>query len=351
MLIDDGLPGGLSFPYFNSNNLVQMRNFIEDEATCGMSFPMTGVVKPVLETKSTCQVPKGNFVQLNGRVANKDSIPNALFYAWDRVDPGSAKFTDDNVPRFVPRYPTTGSTARFLPNLYLASFGIGGQLEEIPPSADVPGDDSMTFRFVARSRFSKTETVGDFDASLAGTFGYRDLQLTYKSGETPLKFVSTGTFTVGQTAEVSWTGGTGLTSQVELLLAVNTMQKKPSYSYDNDVHDLDWISLGVFPNNGATAITVPPLDNPNGRDVSLMIRSIDSADGSSLDCYFFDLKSVGVIQGCEGGTCPGSCGDGTCNIGTENCNSCSQDCGEWYVLCLFCFEVLTSFSKYNVLNR
>lgn len=299
-----------------------IRNFVQGEAsTCGTTFTIPGIV-PTVSTKTSCTVPKGNFVQLDGTVTNS---PGPAWYAFDRVDPGLASYTDTNVPRFTPRFPTQRSSKRFLPNLYLASYGLGTQLEEIPPKAEVAGDVQMTFRFVARTRFSASadQTVPGFDASLAGTFGYQDMTLLYRSSESPLKILTTGNFVTKSSVAVTWSGGTGLTDQVELLIAINTMQQVDNYEYETVVKDLDWISMGVFPNNGAATATVPDI-NPGSNTVNFMIRSKDSNDSSPNLCYFFDLKPVQVQQQC---TTNCACGDGTCDAALETCTTCPADCG------------------------
>jgi len=278
-----------------------MRNFIEEVATCGRSFN-TGAVKPIMDTKSSCTVPKGSYVHVGGRVANQADMTGPLYFAWDRVDVGFASYTNTDVPRFVPRFPTQRSSSRFLPNLYLLNYPIDGYLEEIAPKADVPGTNTMTFRFIARTSFDATETIADFDAALAGTFGFKDLALTYSTSDTPL-IITSANFASPEQVTVNWMGGAVLTDQVELLVALNTMREVPAFEYEDDVKDLDWIALGVFPNSGsATAVTVPVLSNPDLLPMVLMIRSTDSGDAQSTDCYFFDLISCTSDFSCGGPT-------------------------------------------------
>jgi hypothetical protein len=143
-----------SDPFLNSKQLVTMRTFIE-EAQCGESFDIinadgVAAVKPIMDTFATCTVPKGNYVHLGGRVQNKNLMTKDVFFAWDRVDPGAEDYLDEDVPRFAPREPTTRSSSRFLPSMYILSFGFS-TLEEIAPRATVSSDDVMTFRFVGRT--------------------------------------------------------------------------------------------------------------------------------------------------------------------------------------------------------
>jgi len=261
-----------------------MKTFVQQKGTCGTTFTIPGSV-PVLDTKSTCTVPKGNFVQLGGSLTN---AAGPVWYSWDRVDPGAANYNDLNVPRFVPRFPTQRSAVRFLPNMYLITTGLGTQKEEIPPKATVAGDNPMTFRFIARTRFDPaTSAATAFDAALSGTFGYKDMALTYKKSEAPLTIISAGALVTNQQTTVTWTGATGLTNQVELLIAPNTMSAIASdaFKYETDIVDLVWTSLGVFPNNGAATATVPTFANPNSNPVVLMVRSKDSNDAASNNWY------------------------------------------------------------------
>ena len=266
-----------------------MRSNIQGPFTCGTQFVIPGAV-PTVSTKSFCQVPKGNYVQLDGRVS-AESGP--VWFAWDRVDAGAADYNDLNIPRFVPHFPTQRSSIRFLPNMYLLSFGLGTQKEEIPPKASVAGVDLMTFRFIARTRFDATATVANFDAALAGTFGYKDMTLTYLSSVNPLTLTvfPTDNFETSKQVTVNWTGGSGLTNNIEMLIAINTMQQVQDFDYEKDVVDLDWISMGVFPNNGAATVTVPAL-NPGSQPINVMIRSKNINDPETDDCYFFDMKTI-----------------------------------------------------------
>lgn len=284
-----------------------MRSFVErklsQDLTCGSAIDLP-VTKPIVDTDSICTVPKGNYVQLSGRVINSEST-GPVWFAWDRIDPGEADYNDINVPRFVPRFPTQRSAKRFLPNLYLISYGLGSQLEEIHPNFSVDGDVEMGFRFTARTRFNEDDTVSSFDTSLAGTFGFKDMTLNYTQTDEPLTITSVGNFVSAQSVSVTWTGGTILAAEVELLIALNTMVEVADYDYETDVKDLDWISMGVFPNNGVATVTVPPLANPDALPVSFMIRSKGTGD----DCFFFDMIMV-TLQDCGSNCGANSCGDG-----------------------------------------
>jgi hypothetical protein len=276
--------------YFHSVSLLEMRTSIQGPFTCGTEFAITGAL-PTVTTKATCEVPKGNYVQLDGRV---DVQSGPVWYAWDRVDPGPANYNDLNIPRFVPHFPTQRSSKRFLPNMYLLSFGLGTQKEEIPPKANVAGDTNMIFRLIARTRFDTTATVANFDASLAGTFGFQDMALIYRASVAPLTITATGNFETTKQVTVNWTGGNGLTNFVELMIAINTMPQVLDFDYEKDVVDLNWISMGVFPNIGTATATVPTL-NPGLQPINFMIRSKDTTNPFPDDCYFFDMKTVPLV--------------------------------------------------------
>eukprot|EP00514_Thraustochytrium_sp_LLF1b_P002589 CAMPEP_0184520986 /NCGR_PEP_ID=MMETSP0198_2-20121128/7468_1 /TAXON_ID=1112570 /ORGANISM="Thraustochytrium sp., Strain LLF1b" /LENGTH=901 /DNA_ID=CAMNT_0026911637 /DNA_START=38 /DNA_END=2743 /DNA_ORIENTATION=+ len=269
--------------HFNSINLEQMRAFIETQVAdgCGEAFA-TGKDRPVVSTQAgLCVVPKGNFVQLSGRVENMD--PTTVTYAWDRVDPGFKRYTDVNVPRFRPWSPGP-SPSRFLPNMYYLTYGLGTQLGEIPPKASVPGDDEMTFRFVARTKSQSDLGQSPFDIGPVGAFDFKDVEVHYKSSEEPLMITSQLTeLVVGNEVDITWTGGT-LSGYVEILLAVNTMFEAFNFRYELDLKDLEWVSVASVPNNGSATITVPQLTSSLFQQVNLMIRSTGNED-----CYFFDL--------------------------------------------------------------
>eukprot|EP00514_Thraustochytrium_sp_LLF1b_P004422 CAMPEP_0184513330 /NCGR_PEP_ID=MMETSP0198_2-20121128/3366_1 /TAXON_ID=1112570 /ORGANISM="Thraustochytrium sp., Strain LLF1b" /LENGTH=879 /DNA_ID=CAMNT_0026903433 /DNA_START=38 /DNA_END=2674 /DNA_ORIENTATION=+ len=324
--------------HFNSINLEQMRAFIETQVAdgCGEAFA-TGKDRPVVSTQAgLCVVPKGNFVQLSGRVENMD--PTTVTYAWDRVDPGFKRYTDVNVPRFRPWSPgpspsrflpnmyylTYGlgtqlgsgledyldldiprfrpwspgpSPSRFLPNMYYLTLGLGTQLGEIPPKASVPGDDEMTFRFVARTKSQSDLGQSPFDIGPVGAFDFKDVEVHYKSSEEPLMITSQLTeLVVGNEVDITWTGGT-LSGYVEILLAVNTMFEAFNFRYELDLKDLEWVSVASVPNNGSATITVPQLTSSLFQQVNLMIRSTGNED-----CYFFDLVPRLTFVGGTNGT-------------------------------------------------
>eukprot|EP00934_Nitzschia_sp_Nitz4_P001877 Nitzschia sp. Nitz4//scaffold71_size96697//29386//32241//NITZ4_004690-RA/size96697-processed-gene-0.108-mRNA-1//1//CDS//3329557232//1877//frame0 len=272
-------------PYYNSHVLVTMRQFVEDRASaysCGTSVPMTGVVQPMMSTQATCTVPRGNYVQLGGSIQNAASITGDTFIAWDRVDPGYEDYADLNVARFAPLTPSPRSLLRFLPNMYVLSFNPTQQVEIEPK--DGYGDQTMTFRFIGRTKYHDTDTYSSFDIANAGTFGYTDMDLTYDDDLTPLSWSSPpATLTGNDVVTFTWSGGTG--ANVELLVALNTMTEVASPDFDEVVEDLDFVSMGVFPNTGSASATVPQMTNPSNLPMNLMIRS-----GSS-ECYFFDLAA------------------------------------------------------------
>jgi hypothetical protein len=288
--------------YFHGINIVTMRNHIESQVaakSCGSAEVLSA--KPEMDTLSTYTVPKGNYVQLGGRVSNTGAWdPENIFYAWDRVDTNEESYLDLNVPRFRSHEPTTRSALRFLPNLYLLSYDLvdaGGQLEERPPQDGVgAGNKVMMFRFIGRTMYSPGATAIPTNmASLAGQFGWTDLELTYDEADAPLQFspatlsslASTG-LTGGVSSTFSWSGGTIHTDNVEILIATNTMEDEGlGYDYDTDVDDLEWVSMGVFVNSDGTATaTVPTLI---GTTAVLMIRSINRSEPTNTDVYFFDL--------------------------------------------------------------
>jgi len=272
-----------SVPHFNSVNLAQMRDFIEGKVAdgCGETF-FTGRERPVVSTKAKqCVAPKGNYVQLSGQAQNMDS--NSLSYAWDRVDLGYKDFTDVNVPRFRPWSPGP-SPSRFLPNMYYLTYGLGQQMGEVPPNPNVPGDEEMTFRFIARSKYERTAEQSSFDIKDVGAFGFQDVSVQYIANEEPLVITSQLLeLEVGTTVNVTWTGGS-LSSSVKIMLAVNVMTQVSYFRYEEHVKDLEWVSIATVPNNGSTVVTIPELTTSPGQEVNLMLRSTGNED-----CYFFDL--------------------------------------------------------------
>lgn len=270
-------------PWFNSHALVIMQDYLESDpvARCETAELMASP-RPVMQTAGTCTVPKGNFVQLAGSIANPNDLDSEVFIAWDRVDSGYEDFTNTSVARFAPREPTTRSMARFLPNMYILSYA-PDQLEEIAPR-DGGGDQQMTFRFIGRTSYdpSATETQ-TFSADLAATFGYKDLTLIFKDDIQPLKFTNyPSTLKELDSVEIGWTGGSIL-DMIEIRVAVNTLTRVSSPDYDHAVEDLEFVSMGIFSNTGSAQVQVPRLTNPGGLLLNLMIAS-----GTS-ECYFFDL--------------------------------------------------------------
>ena len=268
-------------PWFNSASLYAMTEYVEN-LSCGTSYLLPNRPRPLMETLSTCEVPKGNYVQLSGTIGNYPA--NEIFVAWDRVDPGPESFLDLNVSRFAPRQPSTRSRSIFLPNMYILSF-LPDQKEEIAPM-DGGGDKTMTFRFVGRTSFSLTSTYSSgFNVDLAGTWGWKDLSLRYRDGKNPLRITSPtapAMLREGDYVDIRWTGG-GSTDVIEVLIAINTMTQVPQPDFNTVVEDLDFRWLGTSSNNGTLRVRVPFIDNPDGRPLNLMVRS------GVPNCYFFDL--------------------------------------------------------------
>ena len=280
-----------SDPYFNSNNLVAMRALIQSRASggCGVATAIPNAVVSTVSVPATCTLPKGNFLQLNGALTN-NAQETQMRFAWDRVDTGFRDFTVKTTADFRPWTPTK-STRRFLPNMYYLTFR-GPQIGEVAPLASIAGDEKMTFRFIARTRYVTTATAPSFDISLAGTFGYADTAVTFSKAHTPLLITSQpSALASGQSLALTWTGAATLTSNVEALVALVSMFNRTSqadFKYETDVKDLEWVSLGVVPNNGAATLTVPALPGATeGAKVNLMLRSVGTDS-----CYFFDMRPL-----------------------------------------------------------
>eukprot|EP00514_Thraustochytrium_sp_LLF1b_P011587 CAMPEP_0184550760 /NCGR_PEP_ID=MMETSP0199_2-20130426/21969_1 /TAXON_ID=1112570 /ORGANISM="Thraustochytrium sp., Strain LLF1b" /LENGTH=802 /DNA_ID=CAMNT_0026945733 /DNA_START=46 /DNA_END=2451 /DNA_ORIENTATION=+ len=287
-----------SDPNFNGINLEAMRGLIDSRVAggCGEVFDVAGS-RPVMETNAgTCVVPKGNYVQLAGRVANLPA--DSVKYAWDRVDLGYEDYTNTNVARFRPWGPGS-SPARFLPNMYYLTFGLGSQLGELPPKDSVSGDKTMTFRFIGRTKYERDAEQSSFDPNSIGAFGFVDTNVRYDSSEAPLTITSSlSSLTVGASQQISWTGGS-LASTVEIMIAVNTMTEVNDFRYEDDVKDLDWVSVAVVQNTGSATVTIPQVANSANQEVNLMIRSTGNED-----CYFFDLVPRLSFVGGTTGTAP-----------------------------------------------
>jgi hypothetical protein len=280
-----------SDPYFNSNNLVAMRALIRSRASggCGVATAIPNGAVSTVSVPATCTLPKGNFLQLNGALTN-NAQETQMRFAWDRVDTGFRDFTVKTTADFRPWTPTK-STRRFLPNMYYLTFR-GPQIGEVAPLASIAGDEKMTFRFIARTRYVTTATAPSFDISMAGTFGYADTAVTFSKAHTPLLITSQpSALASGQSLALTWTGAATLTSNVEALVALVSMvnrTRQADFKYETDVKDLEWVSLGVVPNNGAATLTVPALPGATeGAKVNLMLRSVGTDS-----CYFFDLRPL-----------------------------------------------------------
>jgi len=123
--------------FFHSTSFYYILTFVEN-TTCRESFSFQTLRPPSLgDQYRTCAVPKGNHVQWSGEVAEDNS--GGLKYSWERVNFGYEPYQDTDVPRFRPWAPRS-SVSRFLPNMYYLTYGLGSQLDELPPKATVPGE-------------------------------------------------------------------------------------------------------------------------------------------------------------------------------------------------------------------
>eukprot|EP00514_Thraustochytrium_sp_LLF1b_P012390 CAMPEP_0184555408 /NCGR_PEP_ID=MMETSP0199_2-20130426/37482_1 /TAXON_ID=1112570 /ORGANISM="Thraustochytrium sp., Strain LLF1b" /LENGTH=204 /DNA_ID=CAMNT_0026951725 /DNA_START=253 /DNA_END=863 /DNA_ORIENTATION=- len=120
------------------------------------------------------------------------------------------------------------------------------------------------------------------NASLA--FDFTDVRVWYMSKEEPLAFTNDFTeLEVGTTVNITWTGGS-LTGNVEIMLAVNTMTEADDFNHEEDLKDLEWVSVAIVRNTGLATVTIPQLTSSVDQEVNLMVRSTGNED-----CYFFDL--------------------------------------------------------------
>jgi hypothetical protein len=74
---------------------------------------MVNTVQPIMDTKTSCMVPKGNYVHLGGRVQNEDAVD--ILFAWDRVDTGGEPFSTQTCHDLPLVSPQQGLPVDFFP--------------------------------------------------------------------------------------------------------------------------------------------------------------------------------------------------------------------------------------------
>lgn len=280
-----------SDPYFHAVNIQMMQQFIQQQlagdATCGLDrAPYVKQVKIALPGKKTpaeCQVPVGNAFVLSAAASllgPELQEQQRAFYQWDDIDTaGGAVLPSAAVFRsWKPR--TVGQ--RFLPNLYYLTFGLQAQspyntYERLPARPQ-----TLQFRFSARTRYdTKANDAWEQEADF-GDVAFRDFAVAVSSAIPPLKFTLDTRQSLlraiksGSRFPFTWTKRRGGgTAQVEILMAVNRMQQVPleRFDYEVNVHDLDWVVLGLVPNTGKATLTIPVLGSGGNVPVSFMIRT------------------------------------------------------------------------------
>ncbi|KAH9260991.1 hypothetical protein BASA81_000687 [Batrachochytrium salamandrivorans] len=277
-----------SDPYFHSVNIQMMQQFIQKQlagdATCGLDrTPYVKQVKVVLPGKKTateCQIPVGNAFVLSAAASLIGPEQQRAFYQWDDINTASSTTLSSSAifRSWKPR--TVGQ--RFLPNLYYLTFGLQAR-SPYNTYERLPGKpQTLQFRFSARTRFDTNANDAWEQESDFGDFAFKDFAVVVSSTIPQLKFTQDTrqrllrAIKAGSRFLFKWTKKRGGgTAQVEILMAVNLMQQVPleRFDYEVNVHDLDWVVLGLVPNTGKATLAIPILGSGGSISVSFMIRT------------------------------------------------------------------------------
>lgn len=293
-----------SDPYFHPINLPVMTNFVAHQVrtvkNCGLPADATTAtarrMRPTITTSAvasaTCSVPLGSYFALRAQASN-----NTKYFQWDHIDASVQQLQDMMVPRFRSWKPRT-VTERYFPNLYYLTHGLqdAAQYRRMENLPSKPA--TLTFRFVARTLYDTNANNGEESNALLGDFVYRDFRIAFVDTMVPFRFaeetremLQKQAVRAGEPVHLYWNkNGADAAARVEILIAVNPMDRQdvvPIETFDAETHllDLNWISLGVFPNEGSAVVVVSLAGY-----VSYMIRPVYTGV-----CTAFDFIPHGIV--------------------------------------------------------
>ncbi|KAH9252926.1 hypothetical protein BASA81_009082 [Batrachochytrium salamandrivorans] len=288
--------------YFHPTSLISMRDFIQSklQSKCGKAtlLSASSPQRPrpqIISDFAECQIPVGNAFRLRG-VANSA----ATWFQWDQADPGFQAYDDLAVPRFRSWKPRS-EPERYFPNLYYQTLGLHlidpyMYYERLPSKPT-----QLSFWFLARTQFAADSNTSMYNENMMGDFAYQGLQVRFVSTTPALLFTEETRMALKQPLRsgvrfpFAWNAGGAGASQVEVLMARNTMTQVVSptkFDSDRDIHVLDWIVLGVVPNNGSADLPLALLSADN-TTVNFMLRV--AANAKSEHCVAFDYVGLSML--------------------------------------------------------
>lgn len=293
-----------SDPYFHSITLEQMRNVLWSvtgpDSSCG-TYTEIEVPGPEVLIEQSCVLPAKTPFQINFALdKNSNASPAiSLYYSIDELEPSASirEYTSRSTPRFRSWEPTENRFRSF-PNMYYLSNSIKGYDEVLPSLSS-----NMTFRATVRQVITaQNDDIAEGYVGL-GSFAFKDVEVQFIDSNQPLGAISMplapqidskAIIMQGSQTLVTWEPGDSfsLSNQMEILIAKNTMSLIGSSisSYSEDVHALNWYSLGIVPNNGTSWVDIPRLiTSVDAGDLTPAILMIRQPVHNDQACFFFQI--------------------------------------------------------------
>jgi hypothetical protein len=236
-------------PFFHSGSLVEMRNYLANDATCAGVSSTGNNIPEITGITAETFVPPGTPFTLGLTATDADNDP--LTVSWEQYDSGvrrpiSGDGSEDNGQGSLYRiYPPVADPSRTFPRLADVLSGTFTRGERFVTAVNT----TRRFRAVVR----------DNRAGGGGVAISARIALTFPAGATPFAITAPGAGVLRASGEmgVSWsTGGTQATPfSATSVMADLSLDGGMTYP----------ISLGSLPNTGSGTVTLPAVSSADAR--------------------------------------------------------------------------------------
>jgi len=246
---------------FNAVNIIEMKNHMDNGASCEVVLDNMGNMPPEVEPIANKTLPRSTPFVLEGIVTDPDM--DAMLYTWDQVDTEVAPQPPVSTNTVGPAFralPVTDSPDRYFPSI--DNILNGGSQWEVLPSV------SRTMDFILTAR--------DINPGQGSCTGETSVELTFTASSGPFLVMSPNggeEFFRNAEATITWDAAGTMNAPVSCANVDILLSTDGGLTYTTEI-------IAGTPNTGSAVVTMPDFV---AEECRIMIKCSDS--------YFFDISN------------------------------------------------------------